>query len=59
MDESFLRPWRAFGYEAGPVTARIFERLDAFIRRRGTQTFSSISRRESWDRTYRGGGKWS
>ena len=59
MDESFLRSRGAFGYEASPVTKWMIEWLGKSIHRREVQTFSSISRRASWDHTCRVGGKWS
>jgi hypothetical protein len=59
VGESFLRSWGAFGYEASPVTKQRGEWLDGLIRSPGPQTFSSISRHESWARTYRDGGRWS
>ena len=60
VGEPLLRSWGAFGYEAGPVTKPVIERLSALIRgRREMQTFSSISRRESWDHRCGVGSKWS
>jgi len=32
VDESFLRSWGTFSYEAGPVTKRRIERLAVFMR---------------------------
>ena len=57
VDESFLRSWGTFSYEACPVTKRRIEWSAALMCGREIQTFSPICQRESWDRMRGVGGK--